>query len=162
MLMRPLLWGVGIAIVASVPSAAQTVVDRTLGTVDGRVIMQSDVRRARQLKLVDLHDGSDAAILTELQNRILILAQVGRAGQPDPRADDVQARRAEWEASLGSSETAAALLAQTGMSEADLATWLRDDVRIRKYLQQLFGRQADPQAAIDRWVLDLRRRAGLK
>jgi hypothetical protein len=160
--MRHLLQIAGLVTLASVSAGAQTVIDGTLGTVNGQVIMQSDVRQARALKLVRIGDGSDAAILTELENRILVLAQIGRSAQPDPTADEVRARRLEWEASLGSGASPAAQLARSGMEDADLAAWLRGDVRIQKYLQQLFSRQADPPAAISKWILDLRKRAGLK
>jgi hypothetical protein len=160
--MRHLLLLAGLATIASVPAGAQTVIDETLATVNGQVIMASDVRQARQLKLVRIGDASDAAILFELENRVLELAQVGRSALPDPSADEVKSRRQEWEASLGPGVTPAALLAGSGMKDADLTTWLRDDVRIQKYLKQLFGSQADPAAAIGKWILDLRKRAGLK
>ena len=160
--MRRMLVMVGLAAMASVPAGAQTVVDGTLGTVNGQVIMRSDVRRARALKLVKIGDASDAAIQTELENRILVLAQIGRSAQPDPAVEEVKARRAAWEASLAPGAAPAALLAESGMTDAELVAWLRNDVRIQKYEQQLFGSQADPPAAIAKWILDLRRRAGLK
>lgn len=150
------------AVSSSVPAAAQTVIDRTLATVNGQVLMESDVRQARRLKLVPLGDGSDVAIQTELENRILVLAQIGRSAQPDPTADEVQARREAWQASLPSGASVKDLLAQSGMTDDELGAWLRNDVRIQNYLQQLFSRQADPPAAIGKFILELRRRAGLK
>ena len=162
--MRHVLLLAGCAAIASASAVAQTVtvIDETLATVNGQVIMSSDLRQARQFKLIRLGDGSDAAILFELENRMLVLTQISRSAVSDPSADEVKARRAEWEASLGPGVTPAALLARSSMKEADLTTWLRDDVRIQKYEKQLFGSQADPAAAISKWILGLRARAGLK
>jgi hypothetical protein len=40
--------------------------------------------------------------------------------------------------------------------------WLREDIRLEKYEQQRFGRDADPPKAIQSWIQGLRKRAGLK
>ena len=142
------------------PAAAQIVVDSTVETIGGQVIMQSDIPVARTLKLVPLGDGSDDAILTALENRFLMLAEATRAPIGEPTAADVAAHRREWEQSLGGDPTV--LMKQVGMSERGLTAWLRDDVRIRQYETQLFAHRPDPEAEIANWIKELRRRAGLK
>ena len=137
--------------------------DRTVEVVAGQVIMASDLPLVRALKLVASTDDSDAAVLTALENRLLVLGEVARSAQPPPPSGDVDARRGQWEAALGAGGPAVAQrLADAHMTEAALMAWLRDDVRIQRYEDQRFGRQQDPAAAVARWIVDLRKRAGLK
>jgi hypothetical protein len=150
-------------IVGVLPSSrAQTLVDRTVSKVNGQIIMQSDVRRARQLKLVAPASPTDDATLVELENRLLVLAEIARASPAEPTADEIRARRQRWERTVGGAPAVPALLAEAHMTEAGLTAWMRDDVRIQKFLDLRFSRQADPAAEQQRWVNDLRRRAGLK
>ena len=146
---------------AAAPGAQGSTFDRTLVIVGGKVILASDVELARQLKLVAAADDSDAAILAALENRVLVLAEVSRALPPEPSSDELAARRRQWEQSLGPGVDVAARLAAAHMSEPALRAWLLDDLRIQKYEDQRFGRQADPAAARAAWIADLRHRAGL-
>jgi hypothetical protein len=140
--------------------AGQTEVDRTLVTFGGHAITTGDVRRARHLKLINVGD-IEAVILTALENRRLMLLEIGRIQQAPPTDAEKAARRREWLASLGSPADLPAKLAQVGMSEAMLDAWVADDVRISKYLEQRFSGAPNPDAATQRWIQDLRRRAGL-
>jgi len=148
----------GLAVPAG--ARAQGVVDRTLSSVNGQVILQSDIRQIRLLKLLKTAGGPDDAIQNELENRILMLAELGRT-TGEPTAEEKAQRRRQWEASLGSGPPLAARLAEAGMSEAGLEGWLRDDVRLEKYLSQRFGNSPDPAGAISTWIQGLRRRSGL-
>lgn len=139
---------------------AQGVVDRTLSTVNGQVILQSDIRQIRLLKLLKTAGGPDDAIQYELENRILMLSELGRT-TTEPTNDEKAERRRQWEAALGAGPAVATRLAEAGMSEAGLSAWLRDDVRLEKYLNQRFGNSPDPAGAIATWIQGLRRRAGL-
>lgn len=142
----------------------QVTVDRILVRVNGRVLTQSDVRQARLLKLVD-DTSSDASTQRELENRLLIQAEVARVGAMTPATDsDIAARRAEWEASIGDAGRVPELLQQAGMSDADLQSWLRDDLRVRAYMKRQFGHVAasDLARAKSDWIARLRDRAGLK
>jgi len=112
------------------------------------------------LKLLKTSGSTDDAIQSEYENRILMLGELGRATS-EPTADEKAQRRHQWEASLGAGPAATARLAEAGMSEAGLDAWLRDDVRLEKYLNQRFGNSPDPAGAIASWVQGLRRRAGL-
>jgi len=160
-LIRRLL--IALVLLMSVPFAAeaQTLVDTTLRIVGGRAILTSDVRIAKELKLVPSSGGKDEEILTDLENRMLAVAFIDRAaGLTEPTPEEIAERRKLWESLIGSD--AAARLAAVHYSEADLTAWLRDDLRLEKYAQQRFGRDADPVKARDTWIKELRKQAGLK
>jgi hypothetical protein len=154
-------WLAGLVALAAAPAGAQTLIDRTVSRVNDQVIMASDVRHARTLRLVAAHVVTDEEILTELENRLLILAELARAGPPDPRLEDIAARRQRWEQLVGP-ENVPRLLAETQMTTARLTAWFRDEERIQDYLEMRFSRLADPAAAQRQWLQELRRRAGLK
>jgi hypothetical protein len=143
-------------------ASAQTLVDKTRVIVAGHVIMDSDITVARQLRLLPPAITTDAGIQTELENRVLMLADIGATSLAAPTDAEVAARRAEWERSLGFGGSVPELLKDVHLSDGELTAWLRDDVRIQKYERDRFGREASPEAAMNRWILDLRRRAGLR
>jgi len=144
---------------ATVGPVTQVELDRIVSRVNGRMITESDVRRARALKLVD-DTGSDQAAQHALEDRFLILAELGRgAAVPPPSDADVAAHRAAWASSLGGDVASA--ISRAGMSENDLQAWLRDDLRIRAYLARQFGglSDADRSRATGEWLARLRQRA---
>ena len=149
----------------AVPQQALAAVelDRVVSTVQTTKIWSSDVRQARLLKLCGPTVASDEGILIELQNRVLILAEVGRAAGREPTAEELAAHRRAWEQTLG---TAAVdpLMTRAGMSARDLQAWHRNDLRIQMYLDGRFGGLAPNQRATRTadWLGDLRQRAGLK
>ncbi len=155
---------IGLVAIGSAPTSAssraslQVELDRIVSRVNGRIITQSDVRQARALKLVD-DTSSDDAARRALENRWLILAEIARgAPLPPASAAELAARRSEWHAAAPT-ETAAA-----GMPDAELQTWLRDDLRIRAYLARQFGilPEADRARARGEWLSRLRQRAELE
>lgn len=128
--------------------------DRIVSRVHGRIITQSDVRQARAARLVD-DVSSDAATKRALENRWLILAEITRAAPlPPPTDAELAARRAEWSAASGD---------PASLSDAEIQAWLRDDLRIRAYLQRQFGMLApgERDRARDEWIARLRQRASL-
>jgi hypothetical protein len=140
---------------ALVAGPAQVELDRIVSRVAGRIITLSDVRQARELRLVE-DTSSDAATTRALENRWLILAEIGRAAPLPPASDaEMAARRAEWQAAAG--DRAAA------MPDADLQAWLRDDLRIRAYLNRQFGMlpEGERGRARGEWIGRLRQRAEL-
>lgn len=139
---------------AASAAAAQIELDRILSRAGGRIVTQSDVRQARNLKLVD-DTSSDDAVRRALEDRWLILNEIGRAAPLSPASDaELAARRGEWEAGGGS---------PAAMSEGDLQNWLRDDLRIRAFLQRQFGSLPEGERARARaeWLARLRARAEL-
>ena len=159
--MTPLLV---LSLLAPAPQALAAVeLDRIVSSVHSTKIWSSDIRQARLLKLCGPAVTSDDGILVELQNRALLLAEVGRAAGREPSADELAAHRRAWEQTLGTTEIEP-LLARAGMSARELHAWQRNDLRIRIYLDNRFGNLPANQRAARtaEWLADLRQRAGLK
>jgi hypothetical protein len=131
----------------SVASAQQQVkLEAILKRVNYDFVTLIDVRQARLLKLVDPVTGTDDDVAMRLVERKLELAEVSRAASKEVAPAARQARRREWEATLGGANVPE-LLRRAGMSEAALETWLGDDLRIRAYVEQVFGALAVPTRA---------------
>jgi hypothetical protein len=147
---------VTLALAAGTPraAAAQVEVDRTLSRVGAAVITASDVDQARRVRLVR-DTSSDAATLRALEDRLLILQEVGRGAQTEVSDDAVAARRREL------APDAAKI---SGLSEQALTAWCRDDVRVQMFMERRFASMsgADRDKAISEWIGRLRQRAGLR
>ena len=154
----------GVLIMSAAVSARQAVeIDRTLQRVHGTAIMSSDVRQARLLRLLTPQPPSDEAILTALENRLLMLNEASRAGAADAAPAQIAARRQEWVARLPAGTDLRTALERAGMTDRGLDGWFRDDLRIEGYLEQRFPPQdARRDARIAEWIRDLRVRANLK
>jgi hypothetical protein len=140
-------------------SPAQTTIDRILAVVNGDPITLSDVRAARQLKLVPA-DATDVAVVDTLVERRLVLAEMRRFQAPEPTPEVLAARRAEWAREVGGMPPEA-LAGAAGVGSGFVDRWLNDDLRREAYLQQRFaaldaGRRAE---AIRLWIDGLRVRA---
>ena len=90
--MRSLL--VAAILVCAVPAlrAQQVELDRTLERVYGSVVMTSDVRQVRLLKLVDAGADTDAAAQAAIENRLLIMRELSRGTVPEPAAERIAER----------------------------------------------------------------------
>ena len=150
--------------IAAAPDRPRQVeVDRIVARVGGHIITQSDVRQARSLRLVE-DVSSDVTCQRGLEDRWLILGDMSRSAAIAPPSDaEVATHRAEWSAGFGRDGDVAGALARSGMSEADVVSWLRDDLRIRAYIKRQFGMLAegDRTKATGDWIARLRQRAGL-
>ena len=149
---------------AAVVPGPQVEVDRIVVRVAGRIITQSDIRQARTLRLVD-DPSSDEACRRGLEDRWLMLQEMARAAPiAAPAGAEVSARRTEWERGFGGAAEVGRLLAESGMSEEDLQTWLRDDLRIRAYLRRQIGMlpEADRARATSERIARLRQRADVR
>lgn len=143
--------------------ASAEVIDRVLAVAGGEVILLSDVRAAETLGLVDARDAADSTgvILSRLIDRTLVLDEVNRYAPPEPEPaaidDDVRIVRDRF-ATAAEYETA---LADVGLDEALLREMVRQNLRIRAYLDQRFASDTPERAqmAIADWVAGLRRRA---
>lgn len=125
--------------------AQGSVLDRIVATVNGEVVTLSDVRAARQLKLIAGADAmTDDQLLDALIERRLTINEVARYTSAAPPAADIDARRKAWEATLPRGTTAANALAMVGMRDAALTEWFRDDLRLAAYLDQRFTAAAQP------------------
>lgn len=130
----------------SAASAQQVKLEAILKRVNDDFVTLIDVRQARLLKLVDPVTGADNDVAMRLVERKLELAEVLRAAPREITAQSLLARRREWESTLAGANVAE-LLRRAGMSDTALETWLRDDLRIRAYVDQVFGAQSVPTRA---------------
>jgi hypothetical protein len=116
------------------------VIDRVLAIAAGNVITLSDVNAARAFRLVPMDGGGDGVreILSRLIERSLILTEVERYAPPEP---DERAVELELQAIRARFPTRAAFetaLAHVGFDESHLGDCVREDMRIRAYLDQRF------------------------
>jgi hypothetical protein len=154
------LRGVCLVLLIAAPARAE-VIDRVLAVVGGQLITLSDVTAARDLRLVPPEQTADPirAILSKLIDRELVLAEVERYAPPEPTAEavDVEVRRVR--ARFDSDESFDAALTRSGMDEKHLRETLRQDLRIRAYLDQRFSAASDHRdEALAEWITGLRRR----
>jgi hypothetical protein len=155
--------GLIVALAVAVPAAAETI-DRVLAVVAGQLIMMSDVTAARELRIVSPSSGTDpiGSILSSLIDRELMLAEVDRYAPPEPATADIDREMAEVRASFPSEKAFTDVLARSGFDVAHVREIVRQDLRLRAYLDQRFtapdGDQRRRQSLIDDWVASLRRR----
>lgn len=117
------------------------VIDRILAVVSGGLILQSDVTAALGLGLVEVSADGDRIqkTLDRLIERRLMLVEVDRYGPPEPSRAEVDAAVAEIDKRIASGEQLGAVLRESGFTVDQLRLYVRDDLRIRAYLQQRFG-----------------------
>jgi hypothetical protein len=139
-------------------------IDRVLAVVANQLITLSDVTAAIDLGLQRSDGAADPvrAVLTKLIDRELVLAEVDRYAPAEPTAEqvdrEVQAVRQRFP------EPAAfeAALARSGIDERHLRETLRQDLRMRAYLDQRFSTIRDRRpSAVDEWMTGLRQRGGV-
>jgi hypothetical protein len=152
---------VAIAMVATGVLARAETIDRVLAVAAGQVIMLSDVTAARDLGLQRSDGAADPvrAILSRLIDRALMLVEVERYGPPEPSAAAVDRAVAEVRVRFATPAAYSDALARSGIDEPHLREILRQDLRIRSYLEQRFS-SSDPrrQALLEEWIASLRRR----
>ena len=105
--------------------------------------MLSDVTAARDLGLVPLEKGGDAAnpigtILSKLIDRELVLAEVDRYAPPEPGADAIDRELLQVRARFASPQAFEAALMRSGLDENHLRQTLRENLRILAYEDQRF------------------------
>jgi len=158
---RVLLGIVTCAVLAWPRSASPEVIDRVLAVVGGQLITLTDVTAARDLGLQSADAAADPvrAILSKLIDRELILAEVERYAPAEPTADAIDRELERIRGRFASADALAAVLARSGIDERQLRDTVRQDLRIRAYLDQRFASaQERRQALIDDWMTALRRR----
>jgi hypothetical protein len=132
-------------ILMAAAAASAEVIDRVMAIVDGHLITLSDVRRAMTLHLVD-RDGApvgEAATLERLIDRVLTLQEVERYAPPEPERAALDTQVSDVERRLGAGNLVSTLSA-VDASEAWLRQWVRDDLRMRAYIEQRFAGAAEP------------------
>jgi hypothetical protein len=120
---------------------AGEVIDRVLAVAAGNLIMLSDVTAALEFGLVPQGAAPDPVreTLSRLIDRAIILAEVDRYAPPEPDTDavdrDLQAVRSGFPSPQAFDET----LARVGVNERHLRETLRQNLRVRAYLDQRFS-----------------------
>ena len=75
-----------------------------------------------------------------------MLEEVERFAPAEPAADEVQRRVDAVRARLGSEDEFAAALRLSGIEVARVRQWVRNDLRIERYLEQRFAGTGEPTA----------------
>jgi len=150
-----------------VSSVAAETIDRVLAVVAGQLIMLSDVNAARELGIVTSTPGAPGAdqtgaVLARLIDRELMLVEVDRYAPPEPETADIDRDFAAVRGRFPSEKAFADVLARSGFDAAHVREIVRQNLRLRAYLEQRFtapdGDQQRRQMLIDDWVASLRRR----
>lgn len=155
---------VALFVLAAQPArAADEVIDRVLAVAGGEIILLSDVRAARELGRVDPGNADDPTrvILRQLIDRALVLAEVDRFAPPEPARAVIDAALMSVVARFPSESAFEATLGRLGLSRAVVEELLREDLRIRAYMNQRFTAATidEQQTMVDSWIAGLRRRA---
>ena len=155
--------GLTVALALAVPVAAETI-DRVLAVASGQLIMLSDVVAVRDLGIVPATHGGDpvGSVLTTLIDRELMLAEVDRYAPPEPESAEVDREFAVVRARFASDKAFGDVLARSGFEPAHVREIVRQNLRLRAYLDQRFtapnGDEQRRRMVIDEWVAGLRRR----
>jgi len=149
---------------ASRAAAAQNeVIDRVLAVAGGEVITLSDVRAARELGRVEVGTAADPvrAVLSQLTDRALVLAEVNRFAPPEPTTAALDEALASVTARFASVAAFEAVLERLGIDGSFVRELLREDLRIRAYLDQRFTADtpAEQRTLVNDWIAGLRRRS---
>ena len=145
-------------------SAGAETIDRVLAVAAGQLITLSDVTVATDLGLQSPDGSADPvrAVLNKLIDRELVLAEVDRYAPAEPTAEAVDREVERVRQRFPSPAAFDAALARSGIDEKHLRETLRQDLRMRAYLDQRFSAAADRRAALaDEWMAGLRRRGGV-
>ena len=145
------------------PVRAAEVIDRVLAVVSGNLILQSDVRAAETLGLVDVSGAGDPTrlALTRLIDRSLVLDEVNRYAPPEPDAEAIAERVRIVRERFSSDAEFVTTLRRLGLDEAQLRELVRQNLRIQSYVDQRFATDTPERAqlAVADWIAGLRRRA---
>ena len=144
------------------PASAE-VIDRVLAVVGGSLITLTDVNASLELGLVPPPEGDDPVrgALSRLIDRELQLAEVDRYAPPEPSSADVDRELQIVLSRFPSRETFDAILARSGIDLTQLREKMRENLRIRAYLDQRFPPGDTRPQVVDDWVAGLRRRADI-
>ena len=152
------------ALLVSAAGLRAETIDRVLAVVAEQLITQSDVTAAIDLGLQSADAAPDPvrAVLSKLIDRELVLAEVDRYAPAEPTAEAVDREVLRVRERFRSQAELDAALARSGIDEKHLRETLRQDLRLRAYLDQRFSTAAGRRASlIDEWMTGLRRRGGV-
>lgn len=161
--MREGLAAVSLCVLMAGSVAAQEVIDRVMAVVAGDLILLSDVRAAREFGSVEPGSAPDpdAEVLSRLIDRALMLDEVERYAPPEPAPEAIERALATVRSRFDSRPAFESALARVGADDGQLRATLRQDLRIRAYLEQRFAADTPEhgRAMAAAWLAGLRRRA---
>jgi hypothetical protein len=158
---------IGVALIACtllVGVARAETIDRVLAVVAGQLITLTDVTAATDLGLQSPGGAADPvrAVLDRLIDRELVLAEVDRYAPAEPTAEAVDRQVQVVRQRFPSAAAFDAALARSGIDEKHLRETVRQDLRMRAYLDQRFSALPDQRlTAVNEWMAGLRRRGGV-
>ena len=141
----------GVVMVAVLATGATAeVIDRVLAVVSSHAVLESDVRAARELRLIAVEGTGDPVrfVLNAIIDRWLMLAEVERYAPPEPGEAAIDRALQAIRDRFTSADAYQNALARAGATEAHLRGRLRDDLRIATYLDQRFTRVPPAEEAI--------------
>ena len=155
-----------LAVMLATGAARAETLDRVLAVAGGQVIMLSDVAAALDLGLVLDESPADrvGAALAKLIDRALVLVEVNRYAPPEPADDAIEREMAMVRARFPSRPAFDAVLERSGITEAHLRETVRENLRVRAYIDQRFAgaeNEGRRLMLIDDWVAGLRQRADI-
>ena len=138
-------------------------IDRVLAVAANQVITLSDVTAAIDLGLQSTDGAADPvrAVLSKLIDRELVLAEVDRYAPAEPTTEAVSREVTRVRQRFASAADFDAALARSGIDEQHLRETLRQDLRMRAYLDQRFSTGERRATSVDEWLSGLRRRGGV-
>lgn len=155
-----LAWSVAAGVVR-----ADEIIERVLAVAGGELITQSDVAAARELGLVAFTQqqagvAQTREIVARLIDRALMLAEVDRYAPPEPSEEAVDREVQIVRARFASPEAFQSAIARAGLDDRYLREILRQNLRIRAYVDERFAVADDQRSTmVDDWVAGLRRRS---
>jgi hypothetical protein len=157
--MRPLVSSCLLALLVLFPlrfAAAHEIIDRVLAVAAGSLIMLSDVRAALEFGFVSPGSAPDPVreALSRLIDRALVLAEVDRYAPPEPSAEAVDSAVQAVRLRFSTPGAFTAALARVGMGDKYLRQTMREDLRIRAYLDQRFTIVAPTDDDLGRYYRD--------
>jgi hypothetical protein len=155
---------VAVLLLLSATVAAAETLDRVLAVVAGQLIMLSDVNAVRELGIVNVRPDSPdptAEVLARLIDRELMLAEVDRYAPTEPNPATIDRDVAAVRDRFPSEKAFNDVLTRSGYDLTHLHEIVRQNLRLRTYLDQRFATTDDQQrrqTMIDDWLAGLRRR----
>lgn len=133
-----------IALAAS-PLRAE-IIDRILAVVEGQLITLSDVRAVLRLRLETTPQNGDPVqvVLDKLIDRQLMLIEVDRYAPPEPSTAEIDAQLQTVQKPYPDALAFEIVLGQVGWARDDVRRYMRDELRIERYLQQRFTATIQP------------------
>jgi hypothetical protein len=135
-----------ILLTLAVSAARAEIIDRILAVVEGQLVTLSDVRAVTRLGLETAPEGTDPTqvVLEKLIDRQLMLIEVDRYAPPEPSTADIDAQLQAVQKPYGDALAFEIVLGQVGWARDDARRYVRDELRIERYVQQRFTATIQP------------------